>query len=252
MSYIVPMLLAAAGGLVLSLWWASRRSEAQFEQQRRNRWLGARSRGWFYQEDVPHSGDFKIRGECNGIEWEFVCLGEAAGAAGLCPGARAWWITTAVRAEAPALCIAGRRLYRQRASASWAVFRSLLKWLRSGDDDPTLKARRDFLARHAELSAGSPRFRRCFAVVSPVAGPSPLDDALERLFLQWPRASDEHFLPERHLEVWMDNTGLRLEACVPVAALPTIEHMVRLGTALAQALRPGGSRAAGRAAGRSR
>ncbi len=238
MSYAVPMLLAAAGGLVLALWWASRHTEARFEQERRSRWLGARSRGWFYQEDVPHPGDFKIRGERDGIEWEFVCLGETAGGAGLCPGARAWWSTTAVRAEAPALCIAGRRLYRLRASTSCAAFGRMLGWLGSGDDNPALRVRRDFLAHHAELAAGSPRFSRRFAVVSPAAGPSPLDDALERLFLEWPPDPDGHFLPERHLEVWMDGTGLRLEASVPVASLPAIEHMVRLGTALAQALRP--------------
>jgi hypothetical protein len=237
MSHIVPILLAAAVGLVLALWWASRHTDVRFQQERRSRWLGARSRGWFYQEDLPHPGDFKIRGEWDGIEWEFVCLGETTGATGLCTGARAWWSTAAVRAEAPVLCIAGRRLYRQRLSPSCTAFWRMLGRLRSREENPAQQARRDFLARHAELASGSPRFRRRFAVVSPAFGSSSFDETLERLFLEWP-AGEGHFLPERHLEVWMDGAGLRLEVSVPVASLPVIEHMVRLGAALAQSLQP--------------
>lgn len=227
------LVLLTFGALVVGGIWLVRRDAERRHHAEQARWFEARARGWHYQNGGA-AGGFTLRGESQGIHWEFA---QVAGE-GDSP-ARWRWSTAALTARGPAFQLLGRKTYEiLRGNVGRAILK-LTRWAARNGGGAVAVAEYEFAAQAQEIAAGSAAFRRRFALIGPDPDYARLIDAeTEALLTQWPRSLGRRFRPELHLSAHLDGQGLRVELAAPAADFAAVEQVVRLGLAFAARARP--------------
>ncbi len=226
------VVLLAFGALVVGAIWLVRRDAARRHHEEQARWFEARARGWHYQAAEP-GGAFTLRGESQGIHWEFV---HAAGDSD--SNARTRWSTAAVTTRGPAFQLLGRKTYEILKGGLGRALVKLARWADKTGGGALAIAEHGFVGQAQDIPAGSAAFRRTFALI----GPNPdfarvIDAETEALLTSWPRSAGRHFRPELHLSAHLDGQGLRVEVAAPLTDFAAIDQVVRLGLALTRRAR---------------
>lgn len=234
MPSVTILVLLAFGALAVGALWLVRRDAERRHHAEQARWFEARARGWHYQAPQGADGGFTVRGETQGVHWEFVHV--VAGESDSAPRSR--WSTTAVTARGPAFQLLGRRTYDLLRSGFGRALVKLARWTDRNGGAALAFAGQDFVSQAQDIPVGSPAFSCAFALI----GPNPdfgrlIDAETETLLSSWPRSTGRYFSPELHLTAQLDGQGLRLELAAPVNDIAAIEHAVRLGVALVRRAR---------------
>ena len=201
----------------------------------------ARALGWKFERTNPVLRDYAITGTLpNGASWKLVYRvdrGESGPRCGL------EWSTGSVRAKQTELMIAGKPVYDHRMSltmrTSMQLTAGVSKMLNKGPESSVSNKWQEdlaeFLGKARDLGMGSARFRERFVVAAP-AGTAPrlkLDSELEQLICDWPKVDGVPLDAEQRFAAWLEAIGLRIVCDVEDPPLPIVEHVVRIGVALA-------------------
>jgi hypothetical protein len=232
-----PALLAAAAlgafaALAPVAFWLARRriaSPADPHAAARKRERRARQLGWAYDPTAVGDTVFTLRGEDAGVKWKIRYRVDPER-----PAARPAlnWATRSVQGSATELRLIGRARYERGKALAEPVIEKLSSLILSPREIALAQARAEFVERTPLAEVGSARFRERFVVLARNRrlARALIDDAFERLVMDWGRVSPP---PEEVVSMWIDWQGLRVDVDADWTGMREIEHLVSLGLALA-------------------
>lgn len=232
-----PALLAAAAlGFFaaitpVAVWFARRQlaSPADPHAAARKRMRRTRQLGWAYDDTAVGDTVFTVRGEDAGIKWKirYRCDPTQADARPTIT-----WATRSVQGSATELRLIGRSRYERGKALTEPVIEKLSSLILSPREIALAQARAEFVERTQPAEVGSARFRERFVVLARNRrlARALVDDAFESLVMDWGRVSPP---PEEVVSIWIDWQGLRIDVDAPWSGMREIEHLARLGLALA-------------------
>jgi hypothetical protein len=172
---------------------------------------------------------FTLRGEDAGVKWKIRYRVDPER-----PAARPAlnWATRSVQGSATELRLIGRARYERGKALAEPVIEKLSSLILSPREIALAQARAEFVERTPLAEVGSARFRERFVVLARNRrlARALIDDAFERLVMDWGRVSPP---PEEVVSMWIDWQGLRVDVDADWTGMREIEHLVSLGLALA-------------------
>jgi hypothetical protein len=129
--------------------------------------------------------------------------------------------------------VIGRARYERGKGRGEPVIEKLSSLILSPREVALAQARAEFVERTQPAEVGSGRFRSRFVVLARNRrlARALIDDAFERLLMDWRRVSPP---PEEVVSLWVDWQGLRIDVDAPWTGMREIEHLAALGLALAR------------------
>jgi hypothetical protein len=149
------------------------------------------------------------------------------------------WATRSVQGAATELRLIGRLRYERGKANLEPATEKPSSLILAAREVSAAQARAAFLERTPPVGVGSPNFRKRFTVVARNhrLAVALFDSVTEDLVTRWPRIGARSVDPEACLSVWLDWQGLRVDLEGTSASMAEIEHLVKLGTALANRYR---------------
>jgi len=195
----------------------------------------ARQRGW--RVETPDSGDirYRLHGQtAGGVAWTLAFDSDQSSSSS---SPRLIWRAEGLKAARTELMIGSCRQWAGFSSgAAKLVFAGARRVL--GSISTTVMDMSEFVEQATVSPYGSPAFREKFVIAS--RSPSiarALPERIEGLLLRWPAETGPKFDPARSVTVWLNASGLQVDCRIDGPAPPVADHVVAIGTALADALR---------------
>jgi hypothetical protein len=231
MSPLWLALLLFVVGAALALAWTLRgRGSASGRADTASRPARAAELGWQY--DAAPDGDalFTFKGEDAGVKWK---LSYRAGDAGAGERPTLTWATRSVQGTATELRLIGRSRYERGKANIEPIRERLSSLILSAREIADAQERAAFLERTPPAVVGSEAFRDAFTVVArnQRLARALFDPATEALISDWPAGTIAD--ASAAVSAWLDWKGLRIDVEAGDVSMPTIEHLVRIGLALA-------------------
>jgi hypothetical protein len=230
----MDLLLPALGALALvaafaAAWWLRGRTAAK-PGHAASREARAAALGWTY--DATPDGDalFTFKGEEAGVKWKLSCR---TGDPGEGERPTLTWATRSVQGTATELRLIGRSRYERGKANIEPVRERLSSLILSAREIADAQERAGFLERTPPAVVGSHEFRERFTVVArnQRLARALFDPATEALISEWPPETVADAAGA--VSAWLDWKGLRIDVETGEASMATIEHLVRVGMALA-------------------
>lgn len=241
MAHFIAIFLAIACGLVYwHLWGGGRREREMQKEQSAERGRRAQAHGWHYDKYPQGDIRYHLYGkDAAGHEW-CIEYDSDHSSSGSVPklhfriGAHAtprleWRVVDATQFRS-ASSSAGRALFG-------AVLRLASAFSAAAQDH------RLFLEESRNLGAGSARFQARFTLVGrAVATRHLIDDGIEKLILDWPAFKPSRSRLDKCFSAELGTEGLCVTLACDGPSFEVIEHLARLGQALAARLATGAQR----------
>ncbi len=231
-SLALPAVLGGAGALA----WFGMRHHARVTAQDESASRAARAAtlGWHYDSPAEGEVSFVLKGEEAGIRWKIV---QRAGPHGEASKPTLTWATRSVQGGATELRLIGRRRYELDKARMEPVRCNLSDLVLTGREIANAQQRAAFLQRTPPAEVGTPEFRSSFALVArnQRLARALVDTDTEALLAAWPAcaAADAAGM----VSAWLDWQGMRIDLEGRHGAMATIEHLVKVGVALASRYR---------------
>jgi hypothetical protein len=239
-----PIVLAVVAGLVLAALaaWAISRGRGKggtaggpgTADDAASRASRAAALGWTY-DDMPE-GDavFSMKGEESGVKWK---LSYRAGNAAEGDRPTLTWATRSVQGSATELRLIGKDRYDRGRANIEPIRERLSSLILSAREIADAQERTAFLERTQPAEVGSASFRESFTVVArnQRLARALFDHATEALVSDWPAHTVAD--PVTAVSAWLDWKGLRIDVEGAATSMATLEHLVRVGVALASRYR---------------
>jgi hypothetical protein len=235
MDYLSLALPIAIGGASALAWVGVRRhAKAAALDEAATRAARAAALGWFYDSCAEGEVSFVLRGESAGVEWKVLFR---TGPEGETSKPTLTWATRSVQGGATELRLVGRERYERDKAHIGPVIRNLSNLILTGREIANAQERASFLQRTPLAEVGSEAFRASFALVARNhrLARSLIDAETEELLTKWPEATGVD-APDM-LSAWLDWQGMRIDLEGRHRSMASIEHLVKVGVALASRFR---------------
>lgn len=230
---IVLGLALVAAAVAAAVWqWRARASAAGDPPGSRE--ARAEALGWLYDGAPGGDAQFTFKGEESGVKWK---LSYRSGDAAAGERPTLTWATRSVQGTATELRLIGRARYERGKANMEPIRERLSSLILSAREIADAQERAGFIERTTPANVGSERFRRAFTVIArnQRLARALLDTATESLIAEWPAQTVSD--PAASVSAWIDWKGLRIDVEAADASMATIEHLVRVGVALASRYR---------------
>jgi hypothetical protein len=216
-------------------WWQNhgdgKRQREKAAQQAKDRERLVRARGWRYT--TIESGDIKYRIEgnlANGAAWTIEYDSDHSSSSSR---PKLMFLAKSLGREGWLWSISDRKTFK--ITQHWAA-RSLIlglaKLISLGSDK--LKGKTTFFQESKVLPAGSAAFRERFVLVSMSPRYTRLvDHEVEKMILEWPEFTQSMSMRDNCISAELGPQGLQVQLYADAPSMAVIEHMVKLGNALA-------------------
>lgn len=230
-----PLIAMAVLAGIAALVWGIRRHKRIQQEHAEQRAARARELGWVYDPTVDGNIDFKLRGTTDGIRWELEYDSDRSSSDSSPKVVWRWPGRPAARIE---MALMGAMVDRIAFSSFGRGMLSLAR--RLGSKEASHPDGEDFY-RHAEkVQSDLTVFQKEWvvrarkpALFRPVASYE-----VAELLTRWPEhGHGRTFRPPAVLHLLYDHEGLTLKCGHGISEMPVLEHLVRLGCAVAVRLR---------------
>jgi hypothetical protein len=227
----VLALPAVVAALALVVWLVlGRRAAATAGGDAASRAARAAALGWTYDDSADGDTLFVMKGEEAGVKWK---VSYRAGDPGDGDRPTLTWATRSVQGSATELRLIGRNRYERGKANIEPAKERLTSLILSAREIADAQERAAFLERTPPADTGSAAFRDKFTLVArnQRLARALVDTAAESMLLEWPAGTVAD--PGNSISAWLDWKGLRIDVEDRGASMATVEHLVRLGVALA-------------------
>ena len=225
---VLAVALAAAGAGAAM--WRMRGRPAAGGEAPASREARAATLGWSYEGAPDGEAHFTFKGDESGVKWK---LSYRSGDADAGERPTLTWATRSVQGSATELRLIGRERYERGKANIEPIRERLSSLILSAREIADAQERAAFIERTTPAQVGSERFRSAFTVIArnQRLARALFDPATESLIAEWPARTVAE--PAAAVSAWIDWKGLRIDVETQNASMDTIEHLVRVGIALA-------------------
>ncbi len=216
-------------------WWnlhgGGKALREQEERRKRERAASASVRGWQYAPTITGDIHYRIRGQLeDGREWQMEYNSDQSSSSS---SPKLIFRVPESAAHGYAWVIHDRRTWAfMQKGGVRAVASGILKL--AGAFNDTMRARKEFFLNARILPAGSAGFREHFVLVAQDDRWAALvTPSIERQILNWPDFKQSMSSRDNCFSAELTDAGLKVQLFADAPDFAVIEHMVRLGQALA-------------------
>jgi hypothetical protein len=226
--------LALVAAAVAAAAWQWRARGASAGDAPGSRQAHAEALGWLYEGAPDGDTHFTFKGEESGVKWK---LSYRSGNAAAGERPTLTWATRSVQGSATELRLIGRERYERGKANMEPIRERLSSLILSAREIADAQERAAFIERTTPANVGSERFRRSFTIIArnQRLARALFDHATESLIADWPAQTVAD--PTAAISAWIDWKGLRIDVEGANASMSTVEHLVRVGVALASRYR---------------